>query len=69
MSDSREARLHHKKIRIKKIILDLNREIHRLLEEANSTSVSKARKEEINTDLLDIYEQLQQTKEASVLIG
>ena len=45
------------KIRIKKHILVLNKEINRLLEEANSTSVSKVRKEDINTELLDTYKQ------------
>ena len=71
MSDreARQARLHQKKIRIKQIILDLNWEIHKLLEEANTTGVSKARKEQINSDLLDNYEQLHQTEQALVLSG
>ena len=50
-------------------ILDLKRAISRLLEEANSNSVSKHQKEEINTELQDLYEKLQQTEEALVHIG
>ena len=66
---SKASKASSEKIRIKQIILDLNREIHKLLEEANTTSVSKTRKEQINSDLLDIFEQLHQTEQALVLIG
>ena len=71
MSDreAKQARLQQKKLRIEQIILDLNQEIHKLLEEANSTSVSKTRKEQINSDLVDIHEQLHDTEQALVLLG
>ena len=41
---SKASKASSEKKRIKQIILYLNREIHKLFEEANPTSVSKARK-------------------------
>ena len=48
--------------------MDLNQEIHKLLEETKCTSVTKARKEQINSDLVDKYEQLHDMEQALVLL-
>ena len=43
-------RLHQRKLRLKQIILDLNKEIDKLLQEAKSRNITKERKEQIKTD-------------------
>ena len=68
MSD-RHARIQQRKLRLKQIILDLNNKTHNLLEEAKCRNITKDRKEQINTDLVDIYEQLSDTEQALVLLG
>ena len=45
------------------------REINELLEEAKSRNLNKARKEKINIDLVDLYEQLHDTEQALFLLG
>ena len=67
MSDNTEARPNAKKLRIKKYILDLNTEISRLLEEANSDSVNEHQQEVINTELKDLYQQLEISEQSLVL--
>ena len=62
-------RLQQNKLRLKQIILEKNRKINELLEEAKSRNLSKARKEKINIDLVDLYEQLHVTEQALFLLG
>ena len=62
-------RLQQRKLRLKQIILDLNKEIDKLLQEAKSRNITKNRKEQINTDLVDIYEQISDMEQALVLLG
>ena len=62
-------RLQKRKLRLKQIILDLNKEIDKLLQEAKSRNITKNRKEQINTDLVDIYEQISDMEQALVLFG
>ena len=58
-----------KKLGVKKYILDLNTEISRFLEEANSDSVNVHPKEVINTELKDFYQQLEIAQQSHVLIS
>ena len=62
-------RLQQRKLRLKQIILDLNKEIAKLLQEAKSRNITKNRNEQINTDLMDIYEQISDKEQALVLLG
>ena len=60
-------RLQQRKLRLKQIILDLNKEIDKLLQETKSRNITKDRKEQINTDLMNIYEQISDMEQSLVL--
>ena len=62
LSAKMSDRLQQRKLRLKQIILDLKKEIDKLLQEAKSRNITKDRKEQINTDLVDISEQISDTE-------
>ena len=67
MSEERQERQARSQLRLKRIILEKHREINELFKEVNSRDITKDRKEEINILLVDLYEQLHETKQALVL--
>ena len=56
-------------LRLKRIILEKQREINELLEEFESQNITKQRKEKINIILKDLYIQLHDTEQALVVIS